>query len=182
MPPRRPQPQETMPPERFLDDQAFRAFSDYIYRLTGISYGDNKRYLLDSRIRRRARHNGCATPQAYLDLLQDKGKSRDEVETLIDEISTHETSFFRHKDQMDIFAKLMGELMDDDALGPPRQLKVWSAACSSGEEPYTVSMILHDLLDGAQGWSAAIRATDISAPVVATARAGRRPAAVIAGR
>ena len=154
----------------FLDDQAFKAFQVYIYELTGIQYNDTKRQLLDIRVRRRATQAGLADGMGYLNFLKHNPNNKKEVEELIDQVSIHETSFFRHQQQIDIFQQLVSALIADRQGQGNQSLRIWSAACSSGEEPYTLAMVLRQLLGEGKGWNLSILGTDISSGTVEKAR------------
>ena len=160
-------------PDYFLDDATFQAFQEYIYRLTGIHYTRAKRYLLDTRVAKRARQAGLQDGAEYLDFLENNPDGKREIEQLIDQLSIHETSFFRHPKQIDIARQLLSELIAVRRRQGPRRLRLWSAACSSGEEPYTLAMLVRELLGGElEQWEVAITGTDISKAVVGRARAG----------
>jgi chemotaxis protein methyltransferase CheR len=154
----------------FLDDRTFVQFRDYIYELTGINYTDGKRYLLDTRVRRRAQEVGMADGLRYLDYLKNNAQRETEVNLLIDQVSTHETSFFRHANQISTFAKLAAALIETRRAAGNRKIKIWSSACSTGEEPYTLAMVIKELLGGETGWDITIVGTDISAGSVEEAR------------
>ena len=154
-----------------LDDQTYKAFRDYIQQLTGINYTDAKRYLLDGRVRRRMVEIGLDDGPSYLRFLQTDPRGKSEVESLIDQVSIHETSFFRHQSQIDILRDLLEELVAARQARGPQRLRLWSAACSSGEEPYTLAMVVRDLLPS--GWRVEIYGTDISSGVIAKARTAR---------
>ncbi len=91
----------------FLADQTFVQFRAYIYALTGIDHNESKRYLLDTRVRRRVRETNMEDGPSYLHFLKTNSDSQDEIDLLIDQVSTHETSFFRHTYQIDIFESLI---------------------------------------------------------------------------
>ena len=154
----------------FLDDRTFVQFRDYIYELTGINYTDGKRYLLDTRVRRRAQEMGMTDGLRYLDYLKNNAQREKEVNLLIDQVSTHETSFFRHVNQINTFPKLAAALIDARRAAGYRKIKIWSSACSTGEEPYTLAMVIKELLGGETGWDITIVGTDISAGSVEEAR------------
>ncbi|MBT5055203.1 MAG: protein-glutamate O-methyltransferase CheR [Gemmatimonadetes bacterium] len=153
-----------------LDDDTFEALRDYVRDLSGIHFDDKKRYLLESRFRRRASRCDVATGKAYIELLRsDRGAA--EREALIAEVTTNETSFFRHGRQMEILKQVLGEQIEARRVAGDRSLSVWSAACSSGEEAYTVAMMLSDLVDDLDRWDIQILGTDISAEQIERARA-----------
>ena len=101
--------------------------------------------------------------------------SQDEINLLIDQVATHETSFFRHTNHIDIFENLIDELIAERRLSERKQIKIWSAACSTGEEPYTLAMIVQEKLAGESGWDISIQGTDISSGSIAQAKRGRFP-------
>jgi chemotaxis protein methyltransferase CheR len=156
----------------FLDDRTFAAFQVYVYELTGIHYTDSKRYLLDSRIKKRAQAAGL-DGRPYYDFITKSPASKRQVEELIDDVSTNETSFFRHKQQIDAFQTIVAELIAERQQAADRSLFIWSAACSSGEEAYTLAMIVQDLLAQDRGWRIKFKGTDISPGIVSKAQSGR---------
>ncbi len=162
-------------PSFFLDDTTFVQFRDYIYELTGIHYTDGKRYLLDTRVRRRALDVGMADGPSYLDFLKNNPKREAEINQLIDQVSTHETSFFRHANQIKAFSHIASELIEQKRAAGKRKIKIWSAACSTGEEPYTLAMVLKELLGNESGWDITMIGTDISPGSIAQARQTRFP-------
>lgn len=154
----------------FLDDRTFVQFRDYMYDLTGISYTDGKRYLLDTRVRRRAQEVGMADGESYLHYLKNNAQREVEINLLIDQVSTDETSFFRHANQIKTFAKLVAALIEIRRAEGKRKIRIWSSACSTGEEPYTLAMVVKELLGDEVGWDITILGTDISAGSVKEAR------------
>lgn len=153
----------------FLDDQSFASLRDYIRDLTGIHFADSKRYLLENRLRRRADQAGVATAGEYLELLEGAGASG-EIEALVDEITTNETSFFRHERQMLLLKEHVDELVAARRSQGRRRLRIWSAACASGEETYSVAMIASDAIEDLDGWDVDIVGTDISVAEIGRAR------------
>ena len=158
--------------EFFLDDETFAAFQAYIYDLTGIHYTQAKRFLLDTRIKKRATAVGVEDGSSYLDFLKSHPDRKRELEELIDQVSTNETSFFRHQQQIDVFLEIVSDLVADRRSNGSKNLKFWSAACSSGEEPYTLAMLVQELLKGEAGWKISFTGTDISSAVIDKAKAG----------
>lgn len=149
-----------------ITDQEFARFQSLIYKIAGIQMGDSKKVLLVGRLTRRLRHYGLATFADYYKLVTTKGEET-ELQMMVDLLTTNETYFFRepkHFDYLDqeILAKVK----------PGSQFNIWSAACSSGEEPYTLSMVLADRF-GDGPWQ--ITASDISTAVLARAQSGHYP-------
>jgi len=153
--------------------QEFLAMRDFIYARCGIWFSESKQYFLENRLNRRIGELDLKTYKAYLELLQG-AQGRDEMKLLFNEITTNETSFWRNPPQIEAFQKIV--LADAVALAKARsasKFRIWSAACSSGEEPYTLAMICQEAKDNIlRGMSVEIVATDISEKVLAQAREG----------
>ena len=144
-----------------IADVEFSRIRELVKRLTGISLSDQKKSLVVSRLGGRLRSRNAATFTEYLALLQDP-KEGDELQAAIDLITTNETSFFREADHFKFLETHIRSLRP-----VPFPFRVWSAASSSGEEAYTIAMVLADLL-GAAEWS--VHGTDISTRVLERAR------------
>ncbi len=126
--------------------------------------GQEKAYLIDSRLGPLARKEGFASVEALIDAMM-RGDQRICV-AASEALATHETFFFRDKTPFDLFENVIAPALKTARMG--RQLKIWCAAASSGQEPYSLGM----LLDEIPGLSADILATDMSAPVLEKAKAG----------
>jgi len=157
-----------------MNPQEFLAMRDFIYGKCGIWFSESKQYFLENRLNRRIDELQIRSYRAYLELLQ-APQGRDEMKLLFNEITTNETSFWRNPPQIEAFQKIV--LPDAVALAKSRmasKFRIWSAACSSGEEPYTLAMICQEAKDTLlRGMSVEIVATDISEKVLALAREGR---------
>jgi len=155
-----------------LTPEQFTLFQKFIYQHTGIWTLDGKIALLSNRIRRRLRDRGLESFDEYHALLA-SGTVAGELEAFIDAITTNETHFFRTNDHFDWFA---GPFLDDviarAAAGRrERTLRVWSAACSTGEEPYSLAISLAENAPRLAGWTLQVVGTDICAAALETARA-----------
>jgi chemotaxis protein methyltransferase CheR len=161
---------------RPLNDREFRLLQELIYREAGIHLSEAKKALVSGRLMRRLRVNGCATFMAYYELVR---ASAEERTLMLDCISTNETRFFREPKQFDYLEHTV--LPHWRALGEsgamPKRIRAWSAACSSGEEPYTLAMVLGTHFPESAGWRVEILASDISTRVLSTARDGVWPVA-----
>ena len=153
-----------------ISDREFALFQDLIRRTAGIHLSDVKKALLLSRLSRRLRQLGFATFHEYYDHLLTGNP--EECVRMIDCMTTNETRFFREEDQ---FRFLDAEVLpawraDADAGRRRRQVRAWCAGCSTGEEPYSLAMVLLNALPPGAGWSIDILATDLSTRALEHAR------------
>lgn len=151
-----------------LSDREFAQFSDLIYRIAGISMSPAKKPLIISRLTKRLQHHRLASYQDYFRLIT-SSQGQDELQVAVDALTTNETHFFREPKHFDFLRK---HIIPARQAG--RGMRIWSAACSSGEEPYSIAMVLDDLL-GAEPWE--IVASDISTRILEKARSGLFPMA-----
>jgi chemotaxis protein methyltransferase CheR len=157
-----------------LTPEQFQRFQQFIYRQTGIRMQEGKLTLLSNRIRRRLRDLSIDSFEEYYRLLVAK-RLAGELEQFIDAITTNETHFFRTAGH---FAWFSGPFLDGliaaAAAGRhDRSLSVWSAACSSGEEAYSLAICLLEARHRLAGWKLSVLGTDICETVLERARAGR---------
>lgn len=161
---------------RNISDREFRLFQDLIYREAGIHLSDVKRALLVGRLAKRLRTLGIDKFSAYYDRVTGD-ESGAEMVVLLDAITTNETSFFREPRQFEYLEKMICPAWEKAAEEGrrTRHLRIWSAACSSGEEPYSLAMLLLWLLPPENGWQIDILATDISTRILERAVNGLWP-------
>jgi len=157
-----------------LADKDFELFRDYIYNLCGIYFHASKKYFLESRLARRMEETGITSHADYYKLLRGGAGGAQELKRLLDEVTTNETCFFRNVPQLTALEnKLLPELVEVKGKIGFRKLRIWSAGSSSGEEAYTMAMILLEkrqmLL---KDWIIEIVGTDINETVLAMAREG----------
>lgn len=156
-----------------MTSQEFLGMRDFIYAQTGIFFNESKQYFLENRLQRRLGDLGMKGYRDYLDLLQG-ARGKEELKQLFVEITTNETSFWRNPPQIEAFQKMV--LPEAVKLAKERganRFRIWSAACSSGEEPYTLAMICQEARDTVlKGMTTEIIATDISERVLSLAREG----------
>ncbi len=153
-----------------IDRASFEAFRDLVYGRAGIVLGEGKQALVGSRIGKRMRKLGLESFPEYLDWVKGEG-GEEEMIQMLDAISTNVTSFFREPEHFDFLRQRLGEWSAKGSSG----LRIWCAASSSGEEPYTLAMtVLESIPDKVR--DAKILATDISTKVLAIARQGVYPA------
>ena len=142
--------------------------------LCGIVLDESKGYLIESRVSRVAEEAGCKTfSELYYKLRYAKDSALQNQ--IIDAITTNETLFFRDTSPFEAMRhKVLPELIDAKArTAYPKRIRIWSAACSTGQEPYSVAMVLHELLGDVHAWDITITATDISDAAIAQASVGR---------
>jgi chemotaxis protein methyltransferase CheR len=159
-------------PEK-LSKRQFELFRDFIYRHSGIRVDAAKITLASNRIRRRLRATKIADFESYYALLTSPAGAS-EMEMFLDAVTTNETHFFRTPHHFDWFK---GAFLDERVLRPqsgpgPRTLRVWSAACSTGEEPYSIAICVQESAVKLRGWKSTIVGTDISEAVLRDARKG----------
>lgn len=160
-----------------ISDQEFNALRRLIYDRFGINLTDEKRSLLVGRLQKMLRTQKMATFQDYYDYL-DTDTTGKAVSDLVNLVSTNYTYFNREKDHFDFFLNTALPAVCEKLKQQKRNdLRIWCAGCSTGEEPYTLLMLMHEYL-GSQysSWDAGILATDISERVLSTATQGIYPA------
>lgn len=154
-----------------MSPAVFRGFAELVYAETGIHLAPAKQALLVARLAKRMRALDLVKWRDYLELV--RTDAREKVQC-INSITTHETHFFREPMHFEFLrTNVIPALREAAAAGlRTKQLRVWSAGCSTGEEPYSLAMLLLDLLGD---WHLDILATDLSSRVVESARAGLWP-------
>ena len=157
-----------------ISDSEFTQLRDYIYAQCGIYIADNRKYLLENRLVNRLKQLNLKTFGEYYYFLQyDPGK-KTEINRLFEVVTTNETSFFRNPPQLKVFEEnILKEVFASLRKKNTKKLRIWSAGCSTGEEPYTLSIILHEALRGElPSWDVKITANDLSERVLVSARRG----------
>lgn len=149
-----------------ISDQEFAQFQRFIYEAAGITMAPTKKALISGRLSKRLQHHRVNSFGEYFRLMS-SGQAPGETQLAVDLLTTNETYFFRENKHFDLLRKIATEARQR---GPA--LRVWSAACSTGEEPYSIAMVLADLLEE-KPWE--IMASDISSRVLAKARIGHYP-------
>ena len=152
-----------------LPDDVFRLLRDQIYRRTGMWFSDSSKYLLQKRLSPRARELNFDSFQKYFYFLEYDPRADTEFDQIFDLVTTNETYFFREPAQLAAFSE---EIVPEILLRKPvKKVRIWSAGCSTGEEPYSIAMLLQEA-----GWyeqaSFEIFASDINQQVLAKARRG----------
>ena len=153
--------------ESAISDQEFALFQRLIYKIAGISLSDSKKVLLVGRLQKRLRHYQLDSYSQYYRMLAN-GEHPEELQVMVDLLTTNETYFFREPKHFDF---LRGQALA--ARGRAQMFRVWSAASSSGEEAYSVAMVLADCLGDATPWE--VLGTDISTRVLRGAQRAQYP-------
>lgn len=154
-----------------MRDSEFEFIRTLVYEHSRIQLGPDKRELVAARLGKRLRATQAPTITAYCQLLQDPG-SAGELSHLIDAISTNHTFFFRENSHFDfVRSHLVPEMVKRQQAERWPRFSAWSAACSSGEEPYSLAITLQESLPGTAGWGWHIECTDISHRILDKARA-----------
>jgi chemotaxis protein methyltransferase CheR len=153
--------------EHPLNNDVFKRFRALVYRECGINLTDHKRAMFSSRLQKRLSQLGLTSFQDYYDLVVG-GHSDAELITMLDYISTNQTEFFREPHHFTFLReRVLPELAVD------KTVRIWSTACSSGEEPYSIAMTLFDTIDSPSTWNCRILASDISTRMLAKAATGQ---------
>ncbi len=152
----------------------FKLFRDLIKKHSGIFLSEAKQNFLTIRLNYRMETCKLSTFKEYYYYLKYDPKGNEEMQNLIDAVSVNETYFFRDSNQLNIFkSHILPRIMSIKSSQGERQLKVWSAACSTGEEAYSIAMIISDIVSRAPArWDVEIIATDISTSALVSARRG----------
>ena len=155
-----------------FSDADFRSLAQLAYEHTGITLADSKRNLVYSRVSRRVRTLGLTSFKQYREYLA-HDDNKGEIENFINAISTNLTKFFRESHHFDHFrTHVAGAFAHGSRGGGGGRLRVWSAGCSTGEEPYTIAVVLRKEVPDILRHDARILATDIDTDVLAKAARG----------
>lgn len=160
-----------------IQDDEFVQLRDFIYRQSGIYIGDNRKYLLENRLANRLKENNLKSFGEYYYFLCYDPNRKNELNKLFEVITTNETSFFRNPPQIKVFQDIiLKKIIEEKRSKFQKVLNIWSAGCSTGEEPYTMSIVLHELLkEELPLWKIRITANDLSSGVLAAAARGVYP-------
>jgi chemotaxis protein methyltransferase CheR len=168
-------PAESDSPIRPMTDAEYERFRGYIYEHAGIQLGPAKREFLAARLARRLRDLGLSGYGEYFRLLV-HGDHSEQV-NLFDAVSTNETHFFREPQHFEFLKDVAFQEWDRLATEGrrPRRIRMWSAACATGQEVYSLAMVAEERFPAAAGWDVEILATDLSVRALEAARAGMWP-------
>lgn len=155
-----------------LTDKEYELFTEFIYNTSGINLGDNKKDLLKTRFQKIVRRLAVKSYSEYYDyIINDKTGAA--FTEMIDAISTNHTFFFREKDHFSFLQKqVIPEITKKKLLARNKRMRIWCAAASSGEEPYTIIISLLETLE-VKNWDIKMLATDISTKILKKAIQGQ---------
>ena len=154
-----------------LTDAQFERISGSVYRICGIDLSSGKRELVRARLTKRIRKLDLPGFEEYLEFLS-SDSSGDELTAMLDAISTNLTSFFREPAHFEhLKNRVLPDTLSRNERGG-RRIRAWSAGCSSGEEPYTIAMMLCEEVPDPSRWDIKVLATDLSTSMLAKASQG----------
>jgi chemotaxis protein methyltransferase CheR len=151
-----------------LGEADFRRLSRFIEGELGIRMPDTKRIMLESRLQKRIRHFGMKGFKEYIDFVFSEEGKRTELINMIDAVTTNKTDFFREADHFDY---LLETVLPEWSAGHSGVMSFWSAGCSTGEEPYTLAMVLEEYREEEPRFGYRIFASDLSTQVLDKAKA-----------
>ncbi len=156
-----------------MSDEQFQRLKRIVYERSGIDFQASKKYVLEARLSRRVEELEMTDFDQYLSFITFGPYRNDEFQEMFNRITVNETSFFRNEAQLSVFEKqILPKLLE--ARRATRRLRIWSSACSTGEEPYTLAIQVRRSLGlRLADWNVEILGTDISEKVLLAAQAGR---------
>jgi chemotaxis protein methyltransferase CheR len=156
-------------PDLKMED--FVLFRDFVHDKTGMYFAENKMYLVKNRLANRMAQLGIKNYKDYFYMVK-YDTSNVEFNALINLLTTNETSFFRNMPQLQAFSDEVLPLVLKNKTGANKTLRIWSAGCSTGEEPYTISMMIMEKIHDFMKYNIEIVANDIAESVLQAARKG----------
>ena len=165
-----------------LSDKEFALIQERVYRVAGISLGEAKRTLVVSRLSKIIKALNIPSFSAYVEFLESSRANQVNSQEFVNALTTNLTRFYREDHHFDHLQDYVGKLISQKSSsgGKPR-LRIWSAACSTGQEPYTAAMCLLDKYPELKRWDFRILATDIDTNVLQKAAQGIYPEGELAG-
>ncbi|MCR5813169.1 MAG: chemotaxis protein CheR [Desulfovibrio sp.] len=157
-----------------ISDEEFVLLRDFIYKKCGIFIAENRKYLIENRLSNRIKHLNLKSYSEYYKYLKFDDNKDAELNELYVLMTTNETSFFRNPPQLKVFQEIvLTNMINEIRKTGQKRLRIWSAGCSTGEEPYTLAIIISEVLKGELlTWDVKITANDLSTQVLAAARNG----------
>lgn len=158
-----------------LSNREFRLFKELIAEESGIALRDDRRLFLETKLQKRLKATGMTSPYRYYKLLTEPG-GKQELLHLLDLLTIHETSFFRNMPQFRLLKEVaLPEVTSRRLKEGKRSLRLWSAGCSTGQEPYSMAMTVLEFLPVPPLWDITILASDLSLTALKSAQTGIYP-------
>ncbi|MFN3477130.1 MAG: CheR family methyltransferase [Candidatus Methylomirabilales bacterium] len=168
--------------EALLTDEEFKLFRDLIYEESGISLRDERRSFLEAKLSKRLRAVGMKSPYRYYKFLTEDEGGKRELLTFLDLLTINETSFFRNLPQFELLKTVvLPEMTSKKAGNGRRVLRLWSAGCSTGQEPYSMAMVTLEAVPFPLLWDIVILASDLSLTALEFAQQGVYPKEKVEG-
>ena len=159
--------QTSEPLRPVMSEKDFRRFRNFIYDRCGINLGPKKKLMLTGRLSKRLRDLGITSFGDYFDYVTSSGGQAEELIRMIDVVTTNKTDFFREPKHFDFLKnRALPLLLQSGRATSHKRFNIWSAGCSSGEEPYTLAMVLSEFTQAIGNGGFSILATDISTRVL----------------
>jgi chemotaxis protein methyltransferase CheR len=159
-----------------VNDAEFQLIRRLIYDKAGIHLRDCKKTLVSNRLRKRLETLGIESYKRYYDFLTKKPEGHHELAHFINALTTNETYFFRHPEHMEYLEHtILPQLMTEKHRRFGMKIRIWCAACSSGEEPYSIAMLIQERPERYKGWHVEIVGSDINRNMLMKAEAGLYP-------
>lgn len=152
-----------------MTEKEFNRFRDFIEKTCGIKMPQNKRTMLEGRLKKRLKELGFSDFKAYANFVFDSPEGKEEIINMIDVVTTNKTDFFREPDHFDYLKReVIPFLINYKGSGEP--IRIWSAGCSTGEEPYTLGIVMSEYSREVRPVNFEIYASDISTQVLEKAK------------
>ncbi|MFQ5455089.1 MAG: CheR family methyltransferase [Nitrospirota bacterium] len=155
-----------------LPDDIFRLIRDMVYNYCGVSFDNTSKFLMESRLQHSVSRLGFDNFRDYYYYLKYDKNRDEEFIHIIDILTIHETYFFREEEQLKAFSEeILPEIIENKAKNNEKRIRVWSAGCSTGEEPYSIAMLM---MENSQlkDWDCEVFGTDVSQRVLQLCRRG----------
>jgi len=153
-----------------LSEDVFRLIRDIIRDYCGLYFDDSSKYLIEKRLSRRIKGHHLKDFRDYYRFIRYDKNAETELPAIMDILTVNETYFFREQNQLKAFSEeILPEMHERNAAS--RSLRIWSAGCSTGEEPYTIAMLINEK-EPYRGWDVEVHGSDINQRVLQTARKG----------
>lgn len=159
-----------------IDEASFETLREMMYRESGVSLSDAKRPLVCSRLGRRLKALRLANYRDYIQYLKASNNKQEELQNLVNCLTTNKTDFFRERHHFHYLRDVVfPELENRARRSGSRSLRIWSSACSEGDEPYSIAMTVMEHLPNYKTWDIEILASDVNTQVLDTAQRGVYP-------